>query len=60
MFIRSDSLLTEDDFVPFEAQPLSKFGPISRFIGPTSTVNKTTSSAGYSSNQNAGCSQSEV
>ncbi|XP_059614757.1 roquin-1 [Phlebotomus argentipes] len=29
-FVRSDSLLTDDEYVPFEAQPSSKFGPISR------------------------------
>uniref|UniRef100_A0A1B0CIZ0 RING-type E3 ubiquitin transferase n=2 Tax=Lutzomyia longipalpis TaxID=7200 RepID=A0A1B0CIZ0_LUTLO len=29
-FVRSDSLLADDEYVPFEAQPSSKFGPISR------------------------------
>lgn len=30
MFVRSDSILTDDDYVPFEAPAQSKFGPISR------------------------------
>lgn len=29
-FVRSDSILTDDDYVPFDSQTQSKFGPISR------------------------------
>ncbi|XP_055700950.1 roquin-1 isoform X2 [Phlebotomus papatasi] len=41
-FVRSDSLLTDDEYVPFEAQPSSKFGPISRM----STKSQANSSSG--------------
>lgn len=30
IFVRSDSILTDDDYVPFDAPAQSKFGPISR------------------------------
>lgn len=30
IFVRSDSILTDDDYVPFDAPTQSKFGPISR------------------------------
>lgn len=33
VFVRSDSILTDDDYVPYEAAPASKYGPISRFGG---------------------------
>lgn len=29
-FVRSDSILADDDFVPYEAPCVSKYGPISR------------------------------
>jgi hypothetical protein len=60
MFSRSDSILTDEDNVPFDAQPPSKFGPIQRFIGPTSTVNKLNSMARYNINQNIAVAQTEV
>lgn len=36
MFVRSDSILTDDDYVPFDAPAQSKFGPISRMTAKTS------------------------
>lgn len=36
MFVRSDSILTDDDYVPFDAPAQSKFGPISRMSAKTS------------------------
>lgn len=36
IFVRSDSILTDDDYVPFEAPAQSKFGPISRMSAKTS------------------------
>lgn len=35
IFVRSDSILTDDDYVPFEAPAQSKFGPISRMTAKT-------------------------
>lgn len=36
LFVRSDSILTDDDYVPFDAPTQSKFGPISRMSTKTS------------------------
>ncbi|XP_055315610.1 roquin-1 isoform X2 [Sitodiplosis mosellana] len=36
IFVRSDSILTDDDYVPFDAPAQSKFGPISRMSAKTS------------------------
>lgn len=36
MFVRSDSILTDDDYVPFDAPAQSKYGPISRMSAKTS------------------------
>lgn len=35
IFVRSDSILTDDDYVPFDAPAQSKFGPISRMSAKT-------------------------
>lgn len=41
IFLRSDSILTDDDCVPFEAPAQSKFGPISRMSAKTTQYTTT-------------------
>lgn len=36
IFVRSDSILTDDDYIPFEEPTQSKYGPISRMSAKTS------------------------
>lgn len=40
-FVRSDSILADDDYVPCDAPPISKYGPISRMHKDNVGLNQT-------------------